>query len=286
MQFHPPKPKPRPLLWTIAAIALLGFLLPAGLSIYTLWGASTLTYEITPDEVLIVYGPSTSRIEREAIQSVRMVDRPTQGRRHVGTSIPGHYQGRWSFAETGPVTLYATSLERLVIVEAEERKWGISPRDAEGFLAAVESGEKGSFPPVPSDDFGGFAVLGLLPLLLALALGFTVAYLLRVIRGIRYELAPDGLLIHGGWKPIRLPYDKVERVEIAEPEGSPLKSFGVALPDLYWGSFSWMQAGPNLKLHATRLRPLVLITFGKLTYGVSPEEPERFVAALKERLPR
>lgn len=285
MQFHPPRPKPRPLLWAIAAIALLGFLLPAGLGVYTLWGALTLSYEITPDEVLIVYGPSTSRIEREAIESVQIVERPTRGRRHFGTNIPGHYQGRWSFAETGPVTLYATSLDRLVLIEADGQTWGISPDDAEGFLAAVERGRAGSFPPVSTDDIAGFSILSLLPLILALVLGSTLAYLIRLIRSLRYELTPHGLLIHGGWRPIALPYQKIGSVEIAEPEGAPVKSFAVALPDLYWGSFSWQQAGPNLRLHATRLRPLVLITCGKLTYGLSPEEHERFVAALKERLP-
>lgn len=286
MRFRPFQPKQGPLLWAVAATALLGLLLPAGLGAYTLWGAATLAYEITPDEVLIVYGPSTSRIKRAAIVSARVIDQPSRARRVAGTSIPGHYQGRWSFTETGPITLYATSLEGIVVLETAARTWGISPDDAGAFLAALESGGTGRFAPVPSDDVAGFAVLAFLPLLLAVGAGAMIAYVLRIRRNLGYELTSRELVIHGGWKPVSLPYRNIGGVEVAEPVGVPRKAYAVSMPGLYWGSFTWMQVAPRVKLYATRLRPLVVIECGGETYGLSPDKPEAFVAALKERLRR
>lgn len=256
------------------------------MAIYTLWGASTLAYELTSQEVLIVFGPSTSRIERSSIQRAEVIEAPAGARRVVGTSIPGLYQGRWSMAEKGSVSLYATSMERLVLIEATDGKWGISPQDPEAFLAALAGGETGSFAPAARGDVTGFAVLAATPLAVALIVALTLFRLLRMSRGIRYELTSKELLIHGGGKSISLPYRKIESVKLADPGGAPRSVFAVAAPGIYWGSFRWPQAAPNLKLHATRLRPLVLVKCGPVTYGLSPEKADKFIATLKERLRR
>ena len=285
MRFHPPKPKSWPIA-SIVTILTLAFLLPTSSCLFAI-GASTLTYQITPDEVVIVFGPSTSRIEREAIQEVQLLDRPTPIRRAriAGTSVPGHHLGHWTFEETGRVMLYATTLQSLVLLETENQKWALSPQDTEGFVAALRGGGTGNFAPVPTKSRLGLFVYALLPPVLLAAVGYPINYMLRVRRCMGYELAPDEMIIHGASKPVVLPYTHIDSVEIAEPQGTPQITRGLALSGLYCGSFSWRNVSQNLKLYATRLRPLILIKSGDVTYGLSPEEPERFIAALNERLP-
>lgn len=286
MKFDPSSSHRPTLLVLVALLALAGCLVPAGLAVYTLWGASSLGYELTPEEILISFGPSTSRIDRASVERVEVIEAPAGARRIVGTSIPGLYQGRWSLEGTGSVSLYATSLERLVVIETPEGNWGISPEDPGAFMAALEAGETGSFAPAPRNDVTRFAVLGALPLVIALVVAVAIFRVLRIGRRIHYELTSKELLIHGGRTPIALPYRKIKSVQLAIPAGRPLKSFAISTPGLYWGSFRWPQAAPNLKLHATQLRPLVLVECGETTYGLSPEKAEKFVAALKERLAR
>lgn len=321
MRFHPPKQKSWPIV-SLVVVATLAFLLPTALCLFAIWGASTLSYRITPDEVLIVFGPTTARIERQEIESVQLLDRPTPTRRArlAGTTVPGHHLGRWSMAETGPVTLYATTLQSIVLLETENGKWGMTPHDAEGFVATLQEGGTGTFAPVPAHGKAGLLVYALIPLVLFALLGYPVGTLLRIRRSIGYELASDRLIIHGAWKPIIVPYTSIEdakrigsaesivgtesvgstesiegtetigsaesikNVEITQPSGAPSVITGIHLPGLYWGTFTFPKVSRNLKLYATRLRPLVLIKGGDTTYGLSPEEPERFAAALKERL--
>lgn len=63
-----------------------------------------------------------------------------------------------------------------------------------------------------------------------------------------------------------------------------VRILGTGMPGLYWGRFWWKQAGPGLRLYVTRYKPLVLISAGGLTYGVTPREEGRFVEELRRRL--
>lgn len=268
----------------LLVILLAAVLWPIWIAVSTTLGARTLVYEITPSEVVITYGLKKTRIDRSEITAVELIEQPTRGRRVFGTNVPGLKEGRWSFEETGRITLFATSLTPLLVIETESGKWGISPQDPQAFLAAVESGATGAFQPVPSGGSGPFIALLLLVLLTAGIVVVLIFYIFRVSRNIAYELTDDAVLIHGSWRPVKIPYAKITGVRIANPEGVPLRLFGIGMPGLHWGSYGWKQAGPNLQLYATRLKPLVLISAGARTFGVTPEDDERFAAELKRRI--
>lgn len=270
-------------LWAFIIFVALAAVLPMGLMARVIWGTANLSYEVTRDEVVITFGPGETRIPLSNVTDVSIIDQPTRGRRIVGTSMPGLQEGTWSFEETGRITLYSTSTRPLTVIEAGDRKWGISPADPEGFRRAVEAREPAVFEVASrSSPNAAFGFL-MLPLIVVFLVGGIIFYTLRVLKGIRYELGSDALLIHGGWSPIRVPYDKITHAAEASPQGLPWRTFGIGLPGLHWGSFSWRNAGPNLRIYSTRLRPLVLLRVGVQTIGISPADPEAFLHELGKR---
>lgn len=270
------------------AVVIVGIALLIGwLSLRSFWGGATLSYELTPASVQILFGPDSVDIPRDRINDVAIVPRPTRGRRIVGTNLPGLYEGSWTFNETGPLRLYATSLASLVVIDTETGRWGISPKDPEAFVAAYERSEGGSFPPVESKNRWALVALGAVPVLAL----FGVLFLLvvpfgRIARGLEYELDNKGLVIHGGSRPAVFRYREISEPRLASPKGIPWQTGGASLPGLYWGSFSWKQAGPRLKLYATRLRPIILFRHRRETIGISPKDAEQFLTELNRRLAR
>lgn len=253
---------------------------------HAVWGSATLSYTLTQDTVEIRYGPTRVRIPRAEITEARIHDELTGGRRLFGTAYSGLYQGLWSFRETGRITLYATRLERLVVIETPNERWGVSPRDPDAFTRALLSGGTGTFEPERRGEIAGLLALTLVPIvLIALCLGILYEFFGIAITGkLHYELDANAVVIHGGSRRIKIPYDKITGVEVKHPQGKPWKLFGASLPGLYWGDFSWREIGPALKIYATSLRPLVVISCGRRTYGLSPRDPDGFVAELKRRL--
>src|SRR5690606_2680176 len=172
----------------IGAIALM---------VYTIWGALTMRYDVTPRGLTIHFGPSRIEMARDEITEVEIHASLTRARRRFGTAFPGFYQGRWSFAETGPISLYATSLDTLVVIETERERYGISPEDPAAFLRALEAGEPAQFSAVSRDAAWGLSALGV-GLLIILLLSVVIVGQSRVRGRIAYELGPDVLVIHGG----------------------------------------------------------------------------------------
>lgn len=255
------------------------------LTVRTVWGMLSLAYEVAPGSVTIHYGPSDTIIARNDILQVRVETELNGLRRIAGTSMPGVYQGRWTSDTTGPITLYATSRRPLVVIETADRRYGISPEEVEDFVAAVNSGAPGRFSPVESNSALALAALSLFPIFVLIVMMFVFSSLRRIAERMAYELTGDALLIHGSSRPIHLPYSEITDVRLESPKGIPYQMGGVALPGFYWGACSWRGTGRHLRLHATQLRPIVLIEKGRFTYGISPREPEAFLAELKRRLP-
>lgn len=288
MIFRPPKPRNLGVLWAVlgisAGVTVFVVLLLAG----TLRSAANLEYRLTPTHVIIDRGRDAVQIARSEIVAVELIEEPTGAFRRFGTSAPGVKTGSWYFDQTGPITLWATTYRPLVVIETRERKFGVSPADPEAFIQALRDGAGGNFPPVSVE--GGRSGLITLSVVLSLltvgATGFLAVYLLRLVRSMGYELGPDHLVIRGGLRPVRIPYKEITAVERKEPQGSPLRIAGSNLPGLYWGKFSWSAVGPNLKLYATRLSPLVVVRAGKRVLGLSPEDEDRFVQELSKRIPR
>ena len=286
MIFYPPKPRTGSLVWLLTLLTGLATLVVLGLSIWTAWGRATLRYDVTPAHLAITFGPSVVEIDRDQVRQVSLVERPTRGRRHVGTNMPGLKQGTWSFEETGRITLYATTTDALVVIETADRKWGISPEDPQAFMAAVASGGSGTFAPVRQSATGGVVMLFVVSALL-IATTVSISVFLRRLAGtMRYEIGPDALRIYGGWRPIEVPYRAIESVSIENPSGVPLRIAGVGMPGLHWGPHQWKAVGPGLRLYSTRLKPLVVVRAGRRTYGLSPERDTEFVDELSRKIRR
>lgn len=285
MLYRPPKAKVGSFLWifSLSMVVLMGFV--SWIAIRTAWGAATMVYEVTPSHVVITFGPDVIEIPRNELIGVQVIEEPTRGRRIVGTSMPGLKEGSWSFAETGRITLYATTTHPLTVLETPERKWGISPDDPSAFVDAVNSGDARVFDPVAASSSSGIVAILVLSGLSVLLVVGVVIHMRRVAGTIGYELGPDDLLIHGSFRPIRIPYKSISSVSIEEPTGVPFRTMGIGLPGLHWGSFSWKALGPNLRIYATRLKPLVVVRAGSRTIGITPEDDQGFVEALKRMVP-
>lgn len=284
MRFEPVKSNPKAALWSMMGLVILLALVLVGVIVYSAWGAATLSYALTESGVEIVYGPSHVHIPREEITGVQVYERLSGGRRLFGTALPRLRQGLWSFNETGRITLYASTTDGMVVIETAGGRWGITPEVPRAFAEALETGATGQYPPRGRENPAGMVAMLLVPLFIV-GLSFALIFpYFRIAGRLRYELARDGLLIHGGSRPIKIPYREITGVEVKEPQGRPWKVFGVGLPGFYWGDFSWRALGPKLQLYATSLRPLVVISRGRRTVGISPRDPEAFVAELKRRL--
>lgn len=283
MRFPPAESQRNRWMVALTIVVTAVVILVAWVCARAVWGKASLSYQLTPTGVEIRYGLERVVLPREAITDVRMVSPLTRARRHMGTAMPGLYEGRWSFAETGPLILYSTSRDFVVLIETRDGRWGISPADPEGFVAAYQADIPGHYPPVESGSAWAPAVLGAVSFLTVVLLAGLMIPLWRISRHMEYELGERALLIHGSLSPIVLPYSEITGARIDHPAGSPLKVFGASLPGLYWGSFSWRPAGGRIKLCATRLRPLVIVSTRKQTYGLSPQDPQRFVEELQRR---
>jgi hypothetical protein len=284
--FFPPR-RGRSAAGWLLLLALPVILLTALLVGSDLYGALTLRYAVTGSEIIIHFGIQERHIPVESIVRVWTLEEPAGAVRLAGTSTPGLKSGRWRIKQTGPIQLYATSLDHLVVIETREGTYGITPEGGEAAIArALNERRDETF--LPTGDRRE-ALWGLLfPLLIVALVGGVLLFTFRLIdrfaRELRYELGPDGLTIETGWRPIFIPYSQIREVDLASPRGSPWRVAGTQLPGVLWGRFSWKEAGRNLSLYATQAKPLVLIRLIDKTIGINPEEGERFVEALRQRI--
>lgn len=285
MRFAAAEGKTRRVFWVFMVIIAIIFAITVWLLIRTTWGAKTLSYSVTSEAVTITYGPDDVHIDTASITDIYIIEKPTKGVRRMGTSMPGLKEGRWSFAETGAIRLYASTTDQLVVIETSEQKWGVSPHDPELFIDAVFTHQTDDFSPRQAADSSALIGVGLL-LAFAIVVMFAITYyMIRITRTAHYELTDDNLFIHGGLSPVSIPLHKITSAEHMEPSGLPIRLFGIGMPGLHWGTFSWNAVGPRLKLYATRLRPLVVLRAKGRTWGITPQEPDTFLSELRKRLP-
>ncbi|HYF77642.1 MAG TPA: PH domain-containing protein [Symbiobacteriaceae bacterium] len=285
MTFHPANPRSARWLWILVALVVLITLVPVSLMARTLVGASNLRYELTQSDLVIHFTGAPTQIDRSAIIEVQVYDDLTDARRLMGTAMPGLYEGRWTSKETGRITLFASATDRMVVVKTAERAWGITPADPAAFADALKSGQTGRWEPVrgqrPTLLMGAFVLFILLTVGGASAI---LIYYMRLPGTIRYHLTDDGVIIEGGRLRVVLPYREITRAEVVSPRGYPWRTFGAHLPGLVWGRFSWKGLPGRLRIYATQVKPLVAVTAGAVTYGISPAERDRFLAELQKHI--
>lgn len=278
---------PSPWLKALLIFVCLVMLFPLYATIDLLWGARNMGYQIEDGNLVITYSWRSESIPLSELQSIEVIE-PTGLVRVGGSSVPGHYSGRWRSRETGPLRLYATRLDSLVLLKTAEKAWGLTPTEPAAFVSALKSGTPGRFPVSGS---GSPLAVAAPMLLLILVMVPGMVYILRLIyrfpKALTYELGADALVIETGWRPVRVPYREIESVEETTLKGWPVRMVGSELKGVHWGLFAWSAVpGKRIRLYATQLKPIVLIRAGKGNFGLSPADPAGFVQALQERIGR
>jgi len=285
--FYPPRPAPSAGLKGINLVTLFALLVVAIALGSSLLSAVNMQYAVSPESIRIRSGFSTKEIPLDAVTDVWRPERLTGGVRLFGTATSNLRTGRYRFNETGDITLYATLLNAMVVIETADGRYGLTPEDPEALMAAIGSRTTATFKPAGGTGRAAASMLIPVALVVVAAVGTVYATGLvgRFPQALRYELGPDGLTIRTGLRPVHIGYGEVKHVELASPKGFPVRIAGAAVGSLLWGRFRWPGAGPNLRLYGTRIKPLVLLRLrdGR-TFGITPEEDERFVAALQQRL--
>ncbi|MEW8979737.1 MAG: PH domain-containing protein [Symbiobacterium sp.] len=285
--FYPPRPSStagsRTLSFT-AIVALVVALIALGSSLLS---AFNMQYEVRPEAIRVRSGLSTKEIPLDEVTNVWRPEKLSGGVRVFGTATSGLRTGRFRFNETGNITLYATQMDHLVVIDVGEDRYGLTPDDPEALMAAIADRATATFQPAGGRARATASMLVVVAVVLVAAgmAIYTLGLAGRFPQALRYELGPDGLTIRTGFRPVRVGYSEIERVEVASPKGYPARVYGTAIGSLFWGRFRWSAAGPNLYLYCTRLKPLVLLHLRSgRTIGLTPEEDERFVEALRQRL--
>jgi|GEM_PF-1121430 len=118
--------------------------------------------------------------------------------------------------------------------------------------------------------------------ILLLALSVFILIVIFSLPHLKYELGEDALYISmGPWKE-EIPYSEITDVTVKNLVMNPLSSFrmpGVALFDVYY-----LDEG-RVRMYSTHaLYDVVLIKTKTKKYGISPENEESFVTALRSRI--
>lgn len=113
---------------------------------------------------------------------------------------------------------------------------------------------------------------------------FLVSTAVKAAR-LEYRLDAHGLTIAWG-QGLTIPYDEIRAVQRIEGEARINRVVGTGLPGVNVGTFNVAGVG-RVRLYAGRVRDHLVIVdtarFGRL--GLTPDDPERFVAELRRRLP-
>jgi len=141
-----------------------------------------------------------------------------------------------------------------------------------------------TFKPYRVETWELYALIGFIALALLFLVGFMLVTAARAAR-MEYRLDPDGLTIVWG-EPRTIPYADIRSVERVEGRPRLRRIVGTAISGLHLGTFSLQGVG-RVRLYAGRIdQHLVLVDAGPHgRLGLTPEDPDRFVAELRRRLP-
>lgn len=93
----------------------------------------TMCYEFYEKELILRCGLFSSKIQYEEIKNVsKIVD---LGFSPAGLCrFPKYLLGNNCFSKYGWITMYATSYKDVILIETDKRRYGITPKDKDGFM--------------------------------------------------------------------------------------------------------------------------------------------------------
>jgi len=204
----------------------------------------------------------------------------------------GHY-GRFWNRRLGSFRLYATRRSGLVRVDTAEERFVLSPADPEAFVEAVLAraprASRATSPAVPASPraAGVRALRGIG--IAATALLVAIGCIFSSIWGfapVGVEVADDAVRVERRWAgPVELPLDGIRSAEILAPQYGRRwwRTNGTALGAVRFGRFASRELGA-FRLYAWRYGPYVLLETNRGRVVLTPDQAERFVARVRERI--
>ncbi|HWI66029.1 MAG TPA: PH domain-containing protein [Symbiobacteriaceae bacterium] len=95
-----------------------------------------------------------------------------------------------------------------------------------------------------------------------------------------YELTPAEVVIHYGSDRITVLRSAIETAQIVPAHTGGRRIFGTGMPGLYQGKWSFRET-QQITLYASVQKQLVVLEAAKGKWGITPEDPEGFLLALK-----
>ncbi|MBI5608456.1 MAG: hypothetical protein HY902_06205 [Deltaproteobacteria bacterium] len=261
----------------MAAVALV-VVAAAALALGGLLLGSERVVQVTAAEVTAMAGPRWLRHEHRLaladVQSVRPVT-VRGGHRVLGTSMPGHCTGTWSYADLGEVFQVSDCGDRALLVQARGARWLLQAPDLDGLQRALQEHKPFAF---ASHDGMGAPLTGLVVVLLAITLltGAAVVWLTWKAPGLlRYRVEGGQLVVSTGWGDTAV---ALAGATVSDQDAPlTLRLMGVGMPGLHVGWY--LQGRRRARVWATRMRGGLVID-GAMRCIVTPEDREGMRAAL------
>ena len=158
------------------------------------------------------------------------------------------------------------------------------------YRSPVDSFSKGATLVVLVTWIGSILLFGFMPPVYQAITGLFLVFSSLVVSGayafrpIGYGLAPKGLTIYFAWRRIRIPWSTVQEVEL-HPRLQPFQAvrvFGSSGVFGYLGRYWSPALGFHIRLVTDRHR--VVLIRRKVSYCVSPDDPDRFVREARSYL--
>ncbi|HVO21037.1 MAG TPA: PH domain-containing protein [Anaeromyxobacter sp.] len=251
-------------------------------------------YAICERELRVERAILPVRIPLSSIRTVGpLPDEQARGMLRVGGSggLFGHFGRYWS-RRLGAFRMYASRRSGLVLVETLGEGFVLSPGDPEAFVAAVLA----RAPARRSDGAGPAGPRRIPATRVVRAVALAVASLLVVVGSLfawLWALSPEAALVTAEavrverrWAPaVELPLSEVRAAEVLAPQYGRRwwRTGGTAMGRTRYGRFASRELGP-FRLWAWRYGPYVLLETDQGRVVLSPDDPERFVAEVRERL--
>ena len=211
-----------------------------------------------------------------------------------GTSGAFGYYGRFWSRALGSFRLYATRTDGLVLVDTERERFVLSPEPPERFLEELLARAPRAAQVAPGAALGRRPVPRRWKLGVAVAVGAVLALLAGTFAA-SWGWAPVGASVEGGavrvdrrWAgPVEIPLATIQAVSRVPPSGYRgwRRVAGTALGEVAYGRFRSDALGP-FQLYAWRRGPCVLLETDEGRVVLTPEDPDGFVAAVREGIGR
>lgn len=204
------------------------------------------------------------------------------GRRVAGTSLPGYCFGTFHYRQLGRVWQATDCGSRTVVLKVRglDRPMVLSPTDREVFLTAVRERNEYRGGPAPAPPVQGWERLFLVLPLVALAVALMIPVI--VVWGptrLAYRISPDAVEVRRLLRTRRFPIAGCTARRHHPKVG--IRLWGTAMPGYYTGLFRADTTAT--RIYATTLKDGVLIEGDRLRLFLSPEDPDAFLDALRER---